>query len=70
VRRGTGAEGGEAGELGERRYFGLTSRSDLQSLRSECAPFCDQSKLDDVKSRMLVADISLGASLNRLARAA
>jgi hypothetical protein len=49
--------------LGSFAYFGLTSKSDLGALRSECAPFCDQSKLDDVKSRMLIADVSLGVGI-------
>jgi hypothetical protein len=49
--------------LGSFAYFGLTSKNDLQSLRSSCAPYCDQSKLDDVKSRMLVADVSLGVGI-------
>jgi hypothetical protein len=49
--------------MGSFAYFGLTSKSDLGALRSECAPFCDQSKLDDVKSRMLIADVSLGVGI-------
>jgi hypothetical protein len=49
--------------LGSFAYFGLTSKSDLSNLRSECAPFCDQSRLDDVKSRMRIADVSLGVGI-------
>lgn len=56
--------------LGSFTYFGLTSKSDLSSLRSECAPYCDQSKLDDVKSRMLIADVSLGVGIVALGVAA
>jgi len=44
-------------------YFGLTSKSDLDGLRSGCAPYCEPASLDDVKSRMLVADISLGVGV-------
>jgi hypothetical protein len=49
--------------FGSFAYFGLTSKSDLDALRNECAPFCDQGKLDDVKSRMLIADVSLGVGI-------
>lgn len=49
--------------VGSFTYFGLTAKSDLQGLRADCAPFCDQAKLDDVKSRMLVGDISLGVGI-------
>ena len=56
--------------LGSFGYFGLTSKSDLAKLRTDCAPFCDQSQLDDVKSRMLIADISLGVGIVALGVAA
>ena len=56
--------------LGSFGYFGLTSKSDLSKLRSDCAPFCDQSQLDDVKSRMLIADVSLGVGIVALGVAA
>lgn len=56
--------------LGSFGYFGLMSKSDLSKLRSDCAPFCDPSKLDDVKSRMLIADVSLGIGIVALGVAA
>lgn len=56
--------------LGSFGYFGLTSKSDLSKLRTDCAPFCDQSQLDDVKSRMLIADVSLGVGIVALGVAA
>lgn len=56
--------------LGSFGYFGLTSKSDLSKLRSDCAPFCDKSQLDDVKSRMLIADVSLGVGIVALGVAA
>lgn len=56
--------------LGSFAYFGLTSKSDLSKLHSDCAPFCDQSQLDDVKSRMVVADVSLGVGIVALGVAA
>lgn len=49
--------------LGSFAYFGLKSKGDLGSLRSSCAPYCDQSKLEDVKSKMLIADVSLGVGI-------
>jgi len=49
--------------MGSFAYFGATSKSDLDGLRSTCAPFCEQAALDDVKSRMLVADVSLGIGI-------
>lgn len=56
--------------LGSFGYFGLTAKSDLDGLRSDCAPYCDQAELDDVKSRMLVADVSLGVGIVALGVAA
>lgn len=56
--------------LGSFAYFGLTSKSELQDLRSSCAPFCDQGQLDDVKTKMLVADVSLGVGIVALGAAA
>lgn len=56
--------------LGSFAYFGLTSKSDLQELRSTCAPYCEQGRLDDVKTKMLVADVSLGVGIVALGAAA
>ncbi len=49
--------------LGSFAYFGITARNDASDLRSSCAPGCAQSDVDSVRTRLLVADISLGASL-------
>lgn len=49
--------------IGSFAYFGFTSKSDLDSLRSECSPYCEKSKVDDVKSKLLVADVSLGVGI-------
>lgn len=46
--------------IGGFAILGATSKSDLDDLKSTCAPFCAQSDLDSVKTRMLVADILLG----------
>src|SRR5205814_1618210 len=49
--------------LGSFTYFGLTSKGDLSNLKDTCAPYCAQNDLDSVKTRMLVADISLGVGI-------
>lgn len=46
--------------IGGFAILGATAKSDLDGLKSTCAPFCAQDDLDSVKSRMLVADILLG----------
>ena len=56
--------------LGGFAYFGLTGKSELADLRASCAPYCEQAQLDDVKSGMLVADISLGVGIVALGVAA
>ena len=56
--------------LGSFGYFGLTSKSDLTKLRTDCAPYCAEAQLDDVKSRMLIADVSLGVGIVALGVAA
>jgi len=49
--------------LGSFAYFGITARNDASDLRSSCAPTCDQGDVDSVRTRLLVADVSLGVSL-------
>lgn len=49
--------------LGSFAYFGVRSKSELSDLRATCAPYCASSQLDDVKSKMLVADVSLGVGI-------
>jgi hypothetical protein len=56
--------------LGSFGYFGVTSKSDLSKLRTDCAPYCAGAQLDDVKSRMLIADVSLGVGIVALGVAA
>lgn len=50
--------------------FGVDSLRELSHLRASCAPSCEQTRLDDVKSGMLVADISLGVGIAALGVAA
>jgi hypothetical protein len=50
--------------LGSFAYFGITGKNDLSNLKSSpCAPYCPSSQLDDVKTKLLVADISLGVGV-------
>ncbi|GAC1585576.1 MAG: hypothetical protein NVS3B20_15080 [Polyangiales bacterium] len=49
--------------LGSFAYFGLTGRGDAASLRSECAPHCAQSDVNKTRTKLLVADVSLGVGL-------
>lgn len=49
--------------LGSFAYFGITARNDASDLRSTCAPGCAESDVDSVRTRLLVADLSLGVSL-------
>ncbi len=56
--------------LGSFAYFGATGRSDASNLRDTCAPSCAPSRVDDVKTKLLVADISLSAGVVAIAAAA
>jgi hypothetical protein len=49
--------------LGSFAYFGITARNDASDLRGTCAPTCAESEVDSVRTRLLVADVSLGVSL-------
>ena len=51
-------------------YFGLTGRGDVSNLRDTCAPHCAQTDVDAAKSKLLIADVSLGISIVSLAAAA
>jgi hypothetical protein len=44
-------------------FFGLTGKSDVSDLRTNCAPNCEQSKVDAARSKLIVADISLGVGV-------
>ncbi len=44
--------------------FGLSAKSDLRGLDdSHCAPNCDKGKVDDIRTKMIVADVSLGVGI-------
>jgi hypothetical protein len=51
-------------------YFGVTGQSDASNLRATCAPKCQQSDVDAVRTKLLVADVSLGVGIVSLATAA
>jgi hypothetical protein len=53
--------------LGSFGYFGLTGASDASNLRNTCAPRCSSSSVSDVRQKLLIADISLGAGVISLA---
>jgi hypothetical protein len=55
--------------LGSFTFFGIKGKSDASDLRSKCAPNCAQSDVDAVKSKLLIADISLGVGVVAIAAA-
>ena len=44
-------------------YFGLTGRAREDELSSSCRPNCSESDIAGVRSRYVVADVSLGVSV-------
>jgi len=49
--------------LGSFAYFGIAGIQQRRSLVSSCAPFCDQADVSAARTKLLVADISLGVAL-------
>lgn len=49
--------------LGSFAYFGLLARSTANDLRATCAPACPEDDVSRVRSKLLVADVSLAVSL-------
>jgi hypothetical protein len=49
--------------LGSFAFFGLTGKSDVSDLRNGCAPRCDQSEVDKARTKLILADISLGVGV-------
>lgn len=59
VLAGVGAVG-----LGGFAYFGLTGKSEENSVRaSNCAPNCSSSQIDPIKTKYVLADVSLGVGV-------
>jgi len=44
-------------------YFGVRALSDRNALERECAPNCDPSRLDPIKTKINIADISFGVAI-------
>ncbi len=49
--------------LGGFTYFGLTGKGERSDLMNSCAPFCSDSQISPVKTKLLLADISLGIAV-------
>jgi hypothetical protein len=43
--------------------LGITSYTSYESLKSSCAPNCDQGEVDGLKTRALVGDVMMGAGI-------
>jgi hypothetical protein len=56
--------------LGSFVYFAISGAGDASHLRSTCAPTCSDASVTDVRRKLLVADVSLGAGVVSLAVAA
>ncbi|WP_394826969.1 hypothetical protein [Pendulispora albinea] len=52
--------------LGSFAFFGIKGRSDYNDLKDTCEPNCNKSDADAVKTKFLVADISLGVGVAAL----
>jgi hypothetical protein len=44
-------------------FFHLSAKSDLDDLRARCAPRCTDAELSDVNTKIIIADVSLGAGV-------
>jgi hypothetical protein len=51
-------------------YFGLSARSGIDDLRSSCAPYCTDAQIDEVQTKRIAADVSLGVGIVALGVAA
>jgi hypothetical protein len=47
-------------------YFGLNASSEASDLRRECKPNCPVDRVDDVRSKLVVANVSLGVGVAAL----
>ncbi len=57
------------GALGVFGYFGIRGMLDANHLRQTCVPACQSSDVDAVRTKLLVADVALGAGVVSLAAA-
>jgi hypothetical protein len=49
--------------LGSFAFFGITGKSDVSDLRSSCSPNCQQRDVDHARTKLIIADISLGVGV-------
>jgi hypothetical protein len=49
--------------LGSFTYFAISGRAKQTDLESHCAPHCSQGEVDTMRTRYLIADVSLAVSL-------
>lgn len=49
--------------LGSFAIFGLGGKSDVSDLEKSCKPNCEDSKVDSARTKLIVADISLGIGI-------
>jgi hypothetical protein len=47
-------------------YFGLSASSDAETLRKECAPSCASERVDAIRNKLVVANVSLGIGIAAL----
>jgi hypothetical protein len=50
-------------------YFGVTGLQEKDQLRGQCAPFCTDDQISDLKTRYTIADVSLAVGVVALAAA-
>jgi hypothetical protein len=55
--------------IGAGVFIGVSAKSDADDLRTSCAPNCEQSKIDDVSTKLLLSDIGLGVGVVAIAAA-
>jgi hypothetical protein len=56
--------------LASTAYFWIAGRSEFSSLQSSCAPSCDPSRADPIRTKLIVGDVSLGVAVASLGVAA
>ena len=49
--------------------FGLSSRALEQELEQQCSPVCSEERIDRVRQRSIIANVSLGVGVSSLAAA-
>jgi hypothetical protein len=55
--------------IGAGVFIGISAKSDADDLRTSCAPSCEQSKIDDVETKLLLSDVGLAVGVVAVAAA-